>query len=137
MYLDLLLKRLRNLGPLDFLSRCDHATLGRPLVWRQDDILEELSRLEPVLLPESIALLQDKGLHFRVLAQIREATRCINRLGSVARALEGVTQVGLVRDDDGEGLLRVLAGVHADVADQVARLVCGLQALKRDILERP
>lgn len=71
-----------------------------------------------------------------VFAQIREAIGCIGGLGVIARVLEGMVRVSIVQDDDGEGLLRILAGVHAytDVPDQLAELVGSLETLKHNIL---
>ena len=40
----------------------------------------------------------------------------------------------LVWDDDGEGLCGVLASVYADVANEIARFVDGLEALQGDVL---
>ena len=44
-------------------------------------------------------------------------------------------KVLLVRDDDGNGLLCVGMRMHAQVRDEVACLVYGLQPLERDVLQ--
>ena len=48
--------------------------------------------------------------------------------------LKGMAKVLLMRDDNGDGLLRVGRRVHADIRDKVTRLVNGLKALERYVL---
>ena len=48
-----------------------------------------------------------------------------------------MTKVRFVWDDDGDGLLRVGRGVHADVGDEVTRFVDRFQALEGDVLYKP
>ena len=48
--------------------------------------------------------------------------------------LERKPKVGLVRDDDGNGLLGVGRGMNADIGNEVARFVNGFETLEGDVL---
>ena len=69
-YLDFFIKRLRDLSPLYLLRSRDQPALRSPLVRSQDDGLEQLHRLDPILLFGVVARLQDNPLHIFVLAQV-------------------------------------------------------------------
>jgi hypothetical protein len=113
-HLDLGVELLRNLLPLH-LKRCrDKATLGRPFVRGKDDGLEHLERLEALLLARGIALAHDESPDIVLRAQVSKGG---------ALVVERVSQIGLMRDNDPNGLLRVCICVHADVRYEVARLV--------------
>jgi hypothetical protein len=47
---------------------------------------------------------------------------------------QSVSKVSLMGDDDSDGLLRVLIGVHTDVAYQIASLVRGFEAFESNVL---
>lgn len=122
---------LRYLPTLHLLRSRNEPTLRRPLIRGQDDTLEDLNRLEAVLLADGVALLHNELAHTVVLAELRE--RGVRR-DAEGLALERVPEVLLVRNNDGDRLLCVGVRVHANVRDKVACLVHGLETLECDVL---
>ena len=122
--LNLLRELLCNSRSLNLLRSRDEPALRRPFVRGQNDTLQELHRLERVLLAQRIALLQHHLPHARVGTELVHRQLAVDaRRVRVTR--QRVAQVDLVRDHDRDRLLRVGRGVHADVGDVVARLVHG------------
>lgn len=121
--LNLRLKRLGDLRPLNLLRSRDEPAFGRPLIGGKDHRLKELLWLEPILLPGHVDLLKQEILYPLILAQIPQVRGGVDALCAVGVRLDRMPEVRLVWDDDSERLLRFLRRVHADVAHEVAGFV--------------
>lgn len=95
-HLNLLLKFLRYLGALHLLRCGNEAALRRPFICSQNNSLQDLHRFEPILFPDSIALLEDEILHCFVRTQIRQLCTRIR----IGLGFESMTQVDLVGNND-------------------------------------
>lgn len=104
---------VRNLLPLNLLGGSCHSVLRCPLFGIQDNSLQHLHRLKPVLLAQCVTFLHHELLDPLIITQLGKM-RVVSDSRQIL-VLEEVPQVNLMGDDDRDWLLRILTRVNADV----------------------
>lgn len=115
------------------LLRCSNETaLWCPLFRGQDYGFQKLHTLEAVFLADIVECLEDQGSGLLILAYGMHIL--IRQTSSGGITLQGSSQIMFVRKNDAHGLLSVSMSMNANVGNDVATLVGGLETLEGNVL---
>lgn len=110
--LDLLLVLLQYTLAVKFLGRSDEAVLWGPLLVGKDDTIDDLNTIQATLLTSGLQVLENDLVKLLVVTEVFK-TRAFNAV------LRGeLLESGLSGNNDCDGLVLILSGVDADVADK-------------------